>query len=255
MDTMTWWTELYDDVLADVLLVREDEAEVEATVDFLHRHLRLRPGDAVFDQCCGIGSLSLPLARRGLRCFGVDLMPSYIDRARRAAQAAYLPVSFEVGDAFEHVTPERCHGAFNWWTSFGYAEDDLLNGRMLACAWHSLAPGGSFALDTMNAPGVLRSFRRDIVIRRDASAGEVLLWRRTDVDLARGRLLKRWTYFYPDGRRIERPSSVRLYMPHELLALMASAGFVDVRCFGDLNDAPLDLDSPRCIVVGRKPEG
>ena len=58
----SWWSALYDDVLADVLLERADEAEVDRTLTFLVDMLELRPADLVFDQCSGIGSLAVPLA-------------------------------------------------------------------------------------------------------------------------------------------------------------------------------------------------
>jgi 16S rRNA G1207 methylase RsmC len=60
---MTWWTELYDDHLADVLLEPSSPAEVDATLGFLVERLHLTPRARVFDQCCGTGRLSVPLAR------------------------------------------------------------------------------------------------------------------------------------------------------------------------------------------------
>ena len=58
-----WWQALYDELLAEVLLVRSEDAEQEATLAYLTEALDLAPGRRVFDQCCGIGSLALPLAR------------------------------------------------------------------------------------------------------------------------------------------------------------------------------------------------
>src|SRR5262245_25674439 len=71
-----WWNEFFDDAYADISLVpRTAEAEraQEAAASFLKSKLRLDAGATVFDQCCGIGRLSLPLAARGVRVVGVDL--------------------------------------------------------------------------------------------------------------------------------------------------------------------------------------
>ena len=58
---MSWWSSLYDDWLAEQLLVREP-GEIDATLAFLVDRLRLAPGARVLDQCCGISSLTLPQA-------------------------------------------------------------------------------------------------------------------------------------------------------------------------------------------------
>ena len=248
-----WWEPLYDDVLADVLLARTDPAELAATVAFLVELLHLEPGDRVFDQCCGIGSTSLPLARRGLAVIAFDQAPGYVERARRDAEAAGLELELRVADAFEHVVRPACRAGFNWWTSFGYADDDARNAAMLRRAFESLEPGGRFALDFMNVPGVLRAFERHTVTRRDTVAGEVVLLRESAIDASAGALGKRWTWFLPDGRRVERTSRVRLYLPNTLVEMLRACGFADVELFGSVDTEPLDLDSPRCICVARRP--
>ncbi|HRI09354.1 MAG TPA: methyltransferase domain-containing protein [Nannocystaceae bacterium] len=249
-----WWHDLYDDLLADVLLVRGDADEVEATLDFLARSLELRPGARVFDQCCGIGSLALPLAARGYEVVGVDLIPGYIERARACADGQGLSATFVAADAFTFVPDAPCDGAFNWWTGFGYADADADNLEMLVRVREALRPGARFVLDTMNAPGLLRDFQPHVVRRRQTPRGEVILVRESALDLRAGAITKTWTYFLPDGRRVSHPSRVRLYMPHELVRLFSAAGFVEVELLGDVDGRPLALSSPRCIVRARAPE-
>lgn len=246
-----WWTALYNEHLADVLLEPASPAEVDATMSFLVKHLALNPGDRVFDQCCGIGRLSLPLARWGAEVVGVEQAAGYVDRAR--AQAGELRASFHVGDAFAFVPDRPSAAALNWWTSFGYLPDDDANARMLARAFESLVPGGRFAIDTPNVPGLYASFRPSEITRRTTPIGEVVMLRESWFELARGLLHKRWTFVLPDGQRIEQPSTLKLYSPDRMVALLAQVGFVDLQVYGGLDSRPIALDSPRCIVVGRKP--
>lgn len=244
-----WWSELYDDLLADVLLDGTTDAEVDATVRFLAAELALSPGDRVFDQCCGTGRLAIPLARWGAEVVGVEQSARYVERARERARAAGVAPVFTAGDAFAHVPDRPCAAAINWWTSFGYLPDDAANTRMLRRAFEALAPGGRFALDMPNVPGVLAAFRPHEITRR----GETIMLRESRLDLARGLLHKRWTFVAPDGRRVERPSTIRLLMPDRLVELLETAGFTGARVLGGVDGRPIALDSPRCIVIARRP--
>jgi len=251
-----WWHEFHDEHLAQILLERKDEAEVAATLDFIVASLDLPPGAHVFDQCCGIGSLSRRLARRGFRVTGVDQARGYIDRAITEARAEVDPsagLRYVAADAREYCPAEPVDGAFNWWTSFGYGSDDEDNARMLARAFDSLRPGGRFLLDTMNAAGVLRRFQPHVVTRREIAGGELVLLRESAIDLGAGALDKRWTYILPDSRRVEHQTRVRLYQPHELAKLLRGVGFSEVELFGGVAKEPLTLDTLRCICRARRP--
>lgn len=239
-----WWPALYDDLLADVLLA--DTSEVEATLRFLVEKLRIAPGTRVFDQCCGTGRLSVPLAKLGADVVGVEQAAVYVARARAAATG--LTAHFEVGDAFTYVPDAPCAAAINWWTSFGYLADDAANLRMLQRAFDALAPGGRFALDFPNTANLYAVFRPHEITRR----GDITMLRESTLDLARGVLVKNWT-FLAGERRVERTSLLRLYAPDQLVALFAAAGFTEIALYGGTDSAPLALDRPRCIVVGVRP--
>lgn len=239
-DSTNWWAALYDDFVADVLL--EDTCDVDDTVHFLVEQLRLERGDRVFDQCCGTGRLSIPLARWGARVIGVEQAARYVERARAAAKG--FDARFEIGDAFAYVPDEPCRGAINWWTSFGYLAEDDANARMLRRAFEALASGGQFAIDFPNAPNLYATFRPREVTHKD----DLVMVRESRLDVARGLLHKRWTL---GDRHVD--TTVRLYMPDQLLALFARVGFRELRAFGGVDGAPLALDRPRCIVVGVKP--
>lgn len=250
MNTETpWWQTFYDANLADMLLEQTSPEEIARAAGFLTDVLALPAGAAVFDQCCGSGRLAGELADRGFAVCGIDLIPEYIRRARERSWAGTGTARFAVADAFEFTADPLCDGAFNWWTSFGYADDDETNTRMLRRARESLRPGARFALDFMNVPGLYRHFLPHVVTR---NAGVTLI-RESTLDLASSVIRKQWTYFLPDGRSIVHHSAVRLYDPAALRSLFTAAGFVDIRFYGDTDASPLSLNSPRCIVTAINP--
>ncbi len=249
-----WWQSFYEETPFELLLTRKDPLELELTLDFLWKNLSIRAGGTVFDQCCGSGSLSIPLAQKGAKMISVDLCAKYIASATNDNDALGLPGRFYCADAFEFATDTPCDAAFNWWTSFGYSPDDSRNMRMLEKSFASLRAGGRFALDYPNMPGVLRGFKDREVSSYDTEGGEVQFIRETHINLMKGLREQLWTFVLPDGRNLAHETSLRIYLPHTLVEMLRTCGFVDVELYGSVEENELTLDSPRCICIARRPE-
>jgi SAM-dependent methyltransferase len=249
-----WWGSFFDDEYAAYGLSDFEHPMLEATADFLVDVLALSEGDSLFDQCCGVGRISIPLAARGVRVVGLDLIDSYVEVARHRAAKRDLPCTFHCGDAHEFIAPEPCDAAINWYTSFGYDEDDEQNIRVLQCAFDSLKSGGRFALDYHSTARILADFRAAHVDRPKAKerAGLVIL-QETEAEFARGVFHSVWTAIYADGRRVVRHVETRMYLPHEIIAMLKRCGFVEPALFGSVEKMPFDRASQRCIVTARKP--
>ncbi len=249
-----WWSAFHVAEMADLFLERKSPAELADTVSFLVRHLQLVPGDRVFDQCCGIGNVSMALAEHGMTCYGVDLCRVYIDRALEALSATSLPCEFYCDDALTFMAPQPCQGAVNWYSSFGYSRDDNTNLQMMMRAFESLRTGGVYALDVPNIPNLIRNFQHYLVrhgTNRDGRS--VTIIRESQLDLTKGQLLQEWRWLIDSKPADCRHSALRLYMPHQLSEMLNRAGFVDVSMFGGTDDSPLTMNSPRLLIIGRKP--
>lgn len=257
-DPGPWWTTLYDDTVADLLLARRDPQALAQTLDFLASHLRLTAGALVYDQCCGIGSLAIPLSLRGHRVIGADQSARYIARAQREAAARGAPCSFHAADAFAFQPEVPCDAAFNWGIGFGNAVTDEQNLSMLVRAHATLRPGGWFALEYHNVPRILARFQPVLLHRAQRDDGEVMILRESELDLPAGLLRQRWTTMLPGspgspGERVVRDTAARLYLPDALGALLRRAGFTDVSYLGDAAGSRLTIESPRCICLARRP--
>ena len=77
--------------------------QAERLVETVLRLGEVGPGQRVWDLCCGVGTLSLPIAAAGARLWGLEIVPSAIAAARRNAERAGLTerARFEVGDVTE----------------------------------------------------------------------------------------------------------------------------------------------------------
>jgi SAM-dependent methyltransferase len=248
-----WWESLYDELVGELLLSHRDPALAERAVDFVVDTAGLRAGDAVFDQGSGTGRLALPFLRRGFVVYGVDAIPAYVDEARVACASFGERARFACDDMARHVPPGPVDVVVSWWTCLGYWANDDDNRAPLCRAFEALRPGGTFVVDTMNVAQVLRGFRAvetDTLARPDGTAALV---RTSRIELSTGTLHKTWAWTLPSGTTRTHESAVRLYLPHEWRRLLREAGFADVDFFGDVDGSALQPDSPRCLIVARRP--
>jgi len=213
----------------------------------VQRLLRVRRGARVLDIPCGLGRVTLPLARKGLLMTGVDRERGYIARARRAAARARVKATFVCADMRDIDFAGEFDAAFNWFGSFGYFSDRE-NLDFLRRIFRALKAGGRFLVDGPNKSFILSHFYKGA----DERIGGVRIIHRNGFDRRAGRAITRWT-FIRGRRRESHTSSMRIFAGGELRALLRAAGFRDIRLHGRLGHRPFTRHSRRLIAVGRKP--
>jgi 2-polyprenyl-3-methyl-5-hydroxy-6-metoxy-1,4-benzoquinol methylase len=243
-----WYDGAFEDEWLDEIALRIPEAGTRKEVDFVVERLELEQGARVLDVACGHGRHSLELARRGFAVTGVDLSRRSIALAREAAQRDGLAARFEVRDARELDYDGEFDAAINLFTSaLGYFDDEADNQRVVDGAARALRPGGSFLVDTINLLSLARGFQeRDW---QEYESGALMVERRA-FDFRRGRSRSDWTFVHPDGRRHTVSHSLRVYAPHELIAMLEAAGLRVVGSWGDWDGADVAFDRWRLILRG-----
>lgn len=227
----------------------EAAAKAPAEAAFIVRALGLKKGAQVLDLCCGTGRHSLPLARRGLRVTGLDATEAYLKRAR-AASDGRNPI-FLKSDMRRLTFQARFDAAINLWTSFGYFLDPADDLRTLKAVARALKPGGLFLIDLMNWGWLKRNFQPKRWERR--GDGSYLLEEARLLEGPDCATVNRWTVL-----RRGRPAAgasffVRNYDAARLSRALRRAGLRPVRRWGGLDGAPFRGDSPRLVVLARRP--
>src|SRR5262249_14704266 len=241
-----WFTQWFGDEYYD-LYAHRDEEDARRAGGLIRRVVSWGAGDRILDLACGPGRHAAALAdwQGGgeVRVVGFDLSRAMLRRARERGGAALVR-----GDM--RALPFR-DGSFalalNLFTSFGYFLDDEEHRHVVQEVAATLAPGGHFVLDYLNAERVRRTLK---VTERAAGPGgsrDVLVRRRIDEN---SRYVIKEIELRDEGRRFQ--ERVRLYGPEELAALFAAAGLSVVAQFGDYDGAPTGSAAPRVILVGKK---
>lgn len=210
-----------------------------------------RAGALVFDLCCGAGRhlQALREARPDLELMGGDLSAPLLAAARPAVPSAdlvrldmrHLPLATA---SVELLT--------NFFTAFGYFEDDAENFAVFREVARVLKPGAVFAFDFFNAEAARRALAEPSDRLEPDASGEV--WRVRRSLSPDGRRAMKLQERQRDGRVLR--ESVRLFSAGEIERGLTEAGLTPIHRFGDYDGAPFEeASSPRLVVLARRSAG
>ena len=228
----------YEDFLSD----EQSDTETE----LIWRLLELEPGMEVLDLACGHGRIANRLAERGARVTGLDATPLFLERARADAEARGVDVDYVEGDMRELPWESRFDRIVNWFTAFGYFDDDEEDRRVLRAAHRALRPGGRLLIENNNTAELLGRWQPSVVIERDGN----LMIDRSRFDPVRGRATTE-RVIVREGTTRSVTFSVRMFVAVELGAWLRDAGFSAVD-FLDRQGEPLTVESRRMVTVARR---
>lgn len=217
----------------------------ESEVNLIWQLLDLKPGMTVLDLACGHGRIANRLAERGCFVTGLDATDLFLQQAYRDAAERGVEVEYIKGDMRSLPWTERFDCIINWFTAYGYFNDED-NRQVLVEACRALKPGGKLLLDHQNRDRVLKNFHPAFVMEQD---GNYM------IDLNRYNVLTGQTenerIVVRDGKTRRFQYFIRLFTYPELRDWLLQAGFNQVEGYGHTGEA-LSLDSRRMIVVAQK---
>lgn len=222
-----------------------DDELSDAQADRIWEILELAEGAEVLDVPCGHGRIANRLAAKGARVTGVDADALFLERAREDAAARGVDIEYVHGDMRELPWTDRFDAVVNWFTSFGYFDDDG-NRAWLETVLGTLKPGGRLAIDVHSRDVFMRNRTNASVFERDGD----LVVDRFSFDVTTGReQTERW--HVRDGTVRKTAYSVRFYTFTELRDLLRGVGFSTVEAVGH-DGKPLTLESRRMIVIATR---
>ncbi len=239
----SFWEE-FKQVLFSEERVKKTPYQVDRFVEILD----LREGDKILDQCCGIGRHSLELARRGYEVTGVDITEKYLEEAKEKGRREGLDVEFVKADIREFRRDNFYDACINFYTSFGYSQDENDNIAVMENVYSSLKHKGSFLLDVMGKEVLDKVYTEEDLWRIEDGYFQEKRNIREDLDM----LESRWKLIKDDGEIKEHKFMYKLYTEEELKNLLRGVGFKEIEIYGNLEGASYDEDASRLIALAQK---
>ncbi|MEX1245111.1 MAG: class I SAM-dependent methyltransferase [Thermoanaerobaculia bacterium] len=240
---MAWWESWFGEEYLDLYPHRDlESARGEAAFALAHLGPEPRP---LLDLCCGSGLHSVPFAEAGVPPIGLDYSAPLLDLARRRDEG--LPLVR--GDMRALPFPDGTFRAVvNFFTSFGYFLLEAENVSVIAEIERVLQPGGALLCDTVGRDYALAR----LVPEERRCCGEKEYRIRRSWNTGTRRLEKEIEVRRHGSSEVFR-ESVRAYTADELVGLLEGAGLSIEEVWGGFDGAPVGPDSPRLIVLARKP--
>jgi len=228
-----------------------DEEEARRDVSAIVRLIDPPKDEPVLDLGCGAGRHLLALHEAGYsNLVGIDLSADLIEIARKRLTEAGAPdVELICRDMREIPHADHFGTILSMFTTFGYFPTDEEDASVVRAAGRALRAGGQLLIDTIAREKTIA----ELVPSEERRDGDVVSRIRRTITPDGLRVEKEISIEDPDGP-LARRESVRLYRPEELIAMFERAGLEDVRAFGSLGGEPPAPDSPRLVIVGRKPQ-
>ena len=239
-----------DHVLLGAFRQGKSPAQTQREADYIERLLELSPpGAHLLDVPCGAGRLAVELAARGYRVTGVDREPSLIDDAQHAAAARDVSaaVRVEPRDMRDLPWPGTFDGAYCFWESFGFFDDEG-NRAFLAAVAAALKPGSRFVFDTHIVETMLPRLSKRTWDRLD---DDLLVLEETHYDHVDSTMTRHLTMIQGEhSARLD--ITTRLYTYRELVTLLESAGFTGCEGYTWMSTLPFILGAPRLVMVAQR---
>jgi SAM-dependent methyltransferase len=240
-----WFQHWFDTSFYHQLYGNRNETEAADFVNELLMELNPVPGSAMLDLGCGAGRHSKFLAAKGFDVTGIDLSGASIRMARRS-EADNL--RFFLRDMREPFGTNLFDYVFNFFTSFGYFEDDSDNCKVISNMSAALKPGGIVLIDYINAPVAVGKIIPLEIKEIDGAVYSITKWtddrniyKRISIDAA----------FSDDP--VEYIEQVAKLSVNEFEKMFSVNGLVLEELFGDYHLHPYRPEtSPRLILKARK---
>lgn len=245
---MTWNEDFFTLLYQEIFMSRK-ESEIDFDVELIQMATNVREGSVV-DFCCGVGDILAGFEKKGFSTYGVDFSKDYVGKANKEYQQHNV---FQ-GDALTYQFGKEFDLSINWFSSFGYFDDDR-NKQLLTNISNHTKKQGKFALEIYNTYDLVRNYKDSILYEKEYLGEVVKVKRDSNLILTTRILEQKWLLEYR-GNTYQYTTQNRVYFMDEIIQKLKQSGFSKVDVFERSKEKHVlkspDLNSMRLLFIGEK---
>ncbi|MES2766136.1 MAG: class I SAM-dependent methyltransferase [Bacteroidota bacterium] len=240
-----WFEEWFESPWYVKLYGHRSDAEAKKAIDLVLKETGVAKGSRVLDLCCGYGRHSRALADCGYDVTGIDGSEYLIEKAKEEygcdnTHFIHLDMRAEYPEApYDLVV--------NFFTSFGYFDDEAENQLVFKRVFDALKISGYFFFDFLNSDFLKENLVPESISMED----DVRIIQKRRIE--NGHVIKDIFIEEENNEPLHYEERVRLYSSELLLKMLKTAGFTIEKTFGNYSgDEFLKEKSPRFIAIAKK---
>lgn len=245
---MSWNNDFFTLLYQEIFMKRSKE-EIDFDVELI-QNISQKTEGSVVDFCCGVGDILEGFERKGFETYGVDFSADYVKKA----QGKYAQKNVVQGDALSIKFNKTFDLSINWFSSFGYFDDNK-NQQLLNNIFTHTRKGGKFILEIYNSYDVIRNFKPLLEYEKKYNEEIVKVKRESNYLVNERKLIQNWSFTYQE-QIFKYETENQIYFIDEIINKMKKSGFKNIKVLErskntqELKEA--SLDSVRLIFIGEK---
>ncbi|MBL7818433.1 MAG: class I SAM-dependent methyltransferase [Saprospiraceae bacterium] len=245
-DNKDWFVSWFDSPFYHILYQNHNEQSAKDFIDNLFKNLtpqyaQRQPTSSyrILDLACGKGRHSRYIAQKGFDTTGIDLSENSIQYAR---QFETDNLSFFQHDMRKPFRINYFDYIFNFFTSFGYFDNETDNLLTLRCIQQGLKKNGVFILDYFNSDWIRQTFKSDYI--QTVAGIDFSIQKRIE-----GAYIFKKITFQANEQTYSFQERVRLFTLPEFEALFEQAGLTIGNIYGDYAFNPFDSKTSNRLII------
>ncbi len=234
------------------------QPQVEGLRKIFQKH-GVRGGGRILDLACGLGRISIYLAKAGYNVVGIDISPLYLRLAQKWAtkesvddKTIFYRMDARKAPRLLANREDRFDAVVNMGTSMGFY-GEAYDRRVFHSLRAVTSRRGVLVVETVNRDYLVRHFQEQNI----SEIGKIVWSDARRLDLESSFMRNSWKFYRKERGSlrliVDVPVSHRVYSLHELRTLLFSGGWDCLESYGSLRElTPLTTDSFHMTLVARR---
>ncbi len=241
---MEWFSSWFDSPYYHILYQHRDDKEAEFFIDNLINKFNINKENSLLDLACGKGRHSKYLAKTGALVTGLDLSEQSIAHAQQFSNDR---LQFYVHDMRKYFRSNYYDYIFNFFTSFGYFDNDRDHHAVLKAINKGLKPNGIFVMDFMNAIKIIEN----LVPKEEKELDHIHF--KINRKVEKNHTIVKSIRFKDKAQDYHFEERVRAFPLYELARMFRQNGLNIINIYGNYDLSTFSpYTSPRLILIAQK---